>query len=402
MATNVIDAGSDIELTILMPCLNEAETLGLCISKALRYLQDSGVSGEVVVGDNGSADGSKEIARKLGARVVEIPIRGYGAALRGGITAARGRFVIMGDADDSYDFSDLGLFLARLREGNDLVMGNRFKGGIMPGAMPFLHRYLGNPVLSTIGRIFFKVGPGDFHCGLRGFSRDAILGLGLRTTGMEFASEMVVRAALSGMRMAEVPTILSKDGRSRPPHLRTWRDGWRHLKFLLLYSPKWLFLYPGIALLVLGAAMNALLLFGPVSFRGIEFDIRTMLVASASCIVGVQSICFAALARNYAASRKLVPPSVRYQQLLEYFTLDYAAAVGALILLLGLAGMLAAITQWGETGFGALEHANLLRLVNLSVTGIAIGIQLVLTGFLSGLLAIEHTETKMILDSPDT
>ena len=248
-----VDDGTSCELTVLMPCLNEVETLAACIGKALAYLRTQRVAGEVLLADNGSDDGSQAIARELGARVVDVPTKGYGAALLGGIAQARGRFVIMGDADDSYDFSQLDGFLARLRDGADLVIGNRFAGGIAPGAMPPLHRYLGNPVLSLIGRLFFGVGVGDFHCGLRGFRTDRVRALDLRTTGMEFASEMVVRSAVAGLRIDEVPCRLAPDGRSRKPHLKTWRDGWRHLKFLLIFSPRWLFLLPGGALTILGA-----------------------------------------------------------------------------------------------------------------------------------------------------
>jgi Glycosyl transferase family 2 len=288
-----------LELSIVIPCLNEAETIGTCVVKAVGFLRRHCIRGEVVVADNGSTDDSRAIVRGLGGRVVEVPVRGYGAALRAGTAAARGRYVIIGDADDSYDFSDLMPFLASLRAGNELVVGNRFKGGIKPGAMPALHKYLGNPVLSFIGRLLFRVGLGDFHCGLRGFAREAILGLDLHTTGMEFASEMIVCASLAGLSIAEVPTILSKDGRSRPPHLRTWRDGWRHLRFLLLYSPRWLFFYPGFALIVIGLAMNLLLLPGPVTIGlGVVLDIHTMLVADAAAIVGVQSVCFALIASN--------------------------------------------------------------------------------------------------------
>jgi len=247
---------SDLELTIVMPCLNEAETLERCIVKAKAYLEKAGIEGEVVIGDNGSTDGSQEIARKAGARVVDVPRRGYGAALMGAIEAARGKYVIMGDSDDSYDFSDLDVYVRKLREGNDLVMGNRFKGGIKPGAMPFLHRYLGNPVLSFIGRLFFKSDIGDFHCGLRGFRQDIVSVLGLQTTGMEFASEMVVKATLFKLKIAEVPTTLSPDGRSRPPHLRTWRDGWRHLRFLLVHSPTHLFILPGAIMAALGGLIK--------------------------------------------------------------------------------------------------------------------------------------------------
>ena len=247
-------SADDLELTILMPCLNEAETLATCIDKARRYLDTSGIRGEILVADNGSTDGSREIAAEHGARVVAVAERGYGAALKAGIKAAAGRYVIMGDADDSYDFSNLHPFVAKLREGVELVMGNRFKGGIAPGAMPGLHKYLGNPVLSGIGRLFFKSPIGDFHCGLRGFHRNAIAALGLESPGMEFASEMVVKATLRHKAIAEVPTTLSPDGRSRPPHLRSWRDGWRHLRFLMLFCPKWLFFYPGLVLLAAGLA----------------------------------------------------------------------------------------------------------------------------------------------------
>lgn len=379
-----------LELSIVMPCLNEAETIAACVEKGLGFLQREGVVGEVVVADNGSTDGSLRIARQLGARVVDVPTRGYGAALIAGISAARGCFVIMGDADDSYDFNALEPFLKKLRDGADLVMGNRFKGGIEPGAMPPLHRYLGNPVLSFIGRLFFNIDFGDFHCGLRGFSREAILRLKLRTTGMEFASEMVVRAALAGLKLAEVPTTLSKDGRSRQPHLRTWRDGWRHLRFLLLYSPRWLFLYPGLAMIFIGAVTMGILLFGPVRIGGLGLDIRTMLVASASCIVGVQSVCFAVIARTYATARGLVPPSPQYKRFLEYFTLERAVMTGGLVFLLGLAGLVSAVVAWGEVGFGDLDYSKLLRLVTISVTAIGIGVQLMLSGFLAGLLAIEQ------------
>src|SRR5271165_1983666 len=264
------------EFTILMPCLNEAETLANCISKARAFIARSGCTGEVVIADNGSTDGSEAIAEANGARVVHVVERGYGSALLGGIRAARGRYVIMGDSDDSYDFSDLDAFVDKLRDGHALVMGNRFKGGIKPGAMPPLHRYLGNPVLTTVGRIFFRSPCGDFHCGLRGFDRAAILGLDLQAPGMEFASEMVVKATIHNLNIAEVPTTLWPDGRTRPPHLRSWRDGWRHLRFLLLFSPRWLFLYPGIGLMVAGAIMMAWLLPAPRTIGGVTFGIHTL------------------------------------------------------------------------------------------------------------------------------
>jgi glycosyltransferase involved in cell wall biosynthesis len=380
-----------LELTILMPCLNEAETLATCITKAQSFINRTGIAGEVLIADNGSTDGSQDIARSLGARVVDVPTRGYGSALRAGISAADGRFIVMGDADDSYSFDKIDPFLERLRAGDDLVMGNRFRGGIDQGAMPFLHRYLGNPVLSFFGRLFFRSGLGDFHCGMRGFSKETISKLELRTTGMEFASEMVVRATITALKISEVPTTLSKDGRSRPPHLRTWRDGWRHLKFLLLYSPKWLFFYPGALLVAVGAALSSILFFGPIKIGAIGFDIRTMLVACTCLIVGVQGVCFATIARNFAESLNLLPPSPRFGRFLEAFTLERFVIGGSAIFLLGLAGLITAVVKWGEVNFGALDVANLLRSVTLSATAIIVGAQLVFTGFLAGLMSIKHS-----------
>src|SRR6202042_2802529 len=267
---------SELLVTILMPCLNEAETLAFCVRQAVAALRDNNIAGEVIVADNGSTDGSQKIATDEGARVVPVPIRGYGAALLAGIEAARGKYVLMADADASYDFGQLPRFLAKLEEGNDLVMGNRFSGEIKPGAMPPLHRYLGNPVLSYIGRLFFNIPARDFHCGIRAFRRDAMLDLNLRTTGMEFASEMVVKSSLANLRLSEVPTTLSPDGRSRPPHLRTWRDGWRHLRFLLLFSPRWLFLIPGATLLAVGMVLSVAVLPGPLVLGGITLDVNTL------------------------------------------------------------------------------------------------------------------------------
>ncbi len=277
----------ELELTIVLPCLNEAETLGVCLDKAFTSIRELGIAGEVVVADNGSTDGSQEIAEKAGARVVAIPRRGYGAALRGGIAAAAGEYILMADADDSYALDQIGPFVEALRGGADMVIGNRFQGGIEPGAMPFLHRRLGNPVLSRLGRLFFKIGVGDFHCGMRAFRRDKILALGLQTEGMEFASEMVVRASLAHLRIDEVPTVLRPDGRSRPPHLRTWRDGWRHLRFLLAFSPRWLFFYPAFALAVVGALGLGWLSFGPQRVGNVTFSVQTMLAFATSLIVGL-------------------------------------------------------------------------------------------------------------------
>jgi hypothetical protein len=301
---------AELELTILMPCLNEAETIEVCVRKALGFLKRSGVSGEVLIADNGSTDGSQGLAESQGARVVAVPERGYGAALLGGIKAAKGRYVIMGDADDSYDFENLDTMVERLRAGADLVMGNRFLGGIEKGAMPFLHRYLGNPVLSFIGKLFFKIPVSDFHCGLRGFNRESMLSLGLQSPGMEFASEMVVKSALHERRIEEVPTTLRPDGRSRPPHLKTWRDGWRHLRFLLLHSPEWLFLFPGLIMIGLGVAGVSMLAHGAVQITPhIELDIHTLVAACFSFLIGTQLVMFSALARRYAMIEGVLPPS---------------------------------------------------------------------------------------------
>ena len=381
----------NVELTILMPCLNEAETLAACIRVAQRFIAKAGIAGEVVVADNGSSDGSPQIAEAEGARVVSVPERGYGAALLGGIQAAQGRYIITGDADESYDFSELMPFIERLRDGADLVMGNRFKGGIAPGAMPFLHKYLGNPVLSGIGRLFFNINIGDFHCGLRGFNRDRISALNLRTTGMQFASEQVVRAALAGYRIEEVPTTLKKDGRSRAPHLRTWRDGWLHLSFLLMYSPKWLFLYPGLFLISIGIFAAFALLPGTVSVGKVGFDINTFAVACISVLVGVQAIGFAAIARRFATTHKLIPPSQRFSSLLNRLTLENLLISAALIGLAGFGGIAWCVLQWASTGFGPLEYSELLRLLRLlilSLTTIAIGVQLTFIAFLSAILNI--------------
>lgn len=392
----------EVELTILMPCLNEAETLAACIGKARAFLERTGISGEILVADNGSTDGSTELAERHGARVVSVAERGYGAALGAGIQAARGRYVIMGDADDSYDFSRLDLFLAQLRDGADLVMGNRFAGGIGPGAMPWLHRYIGNPVLSAVGRLFFRTPIGDFHCGLRGFSRDAILGLNLRTTGMEFASEMVVKATLAQLDIREVPTTLVKDGRSRPPHLRSIRDGWRHLRFLLLFSPRWLFLYPGFALLGLGLLVGALLLPGPMRVGHINFDVHTFLVAALCIIVGLQSISFAVIGRRFASRYGFIPPSGNYDRLLEALTLERILLVAALLMLVGIVSLLWGVGEWAERGFGPLNVSSTMRAVILAMTALVSGFQLMMSAFMSSMINIPIYERRVpaASDSP--
>lgn len=379
------------ELTILMPCLNEAETLAICVEKAQAFLDTNCVDGEVLIADNGSTDGSQAIARARGARVVEIHTRGYGGALLGGIEAARGRYVIMGDADDSYDFTALTPFLHKLRQGYDLVMGNRFKGGIQPGAMPALHRYIGNPVLTGFGRLFFQSPVGDFHCGLRGFTTDSIRRLKLRTTGMEFASEMVVKATLHGLRIAEVPTTLSPDGRSRAPHLRSWRDGWRHLRFLLIFCPRWLFLYPGLALMLLGLAAMVWLIPGPRIVGQVTLDIHTMLYASAAMVLGLQAVAFSMFSKIFAAGARLVPEDNRLAATIRMFTLERGIVFGALLTLAGLAGSLYSIFVWGSASFGELLPSSMMRVIIPSLTSLTIGVQIIFAAFfLSTLRLVSH------------
>jgi hypothetical protein len=372
-----------------MPCLNEAETLGLCIEKATAYIESRNIVGEVLIADNGSTDGSQDIARKLGARVVPVPEKGYGSALMGGIAAARGRFVIMGDADDSYDFGALDAYVEKLRDGQDLVMGNRFSGGIKPSAMPPLHRYLGNPVLSGIGRLFFKVPIGDFHCGLRGFRRAAITRLDLNTTGMEFASEMVVKAGLQNLSIAEVPTTLSPDGRSRPPHLRSWRDGWRHLRFLLLFSPRWLFLYPGVLLMFLGLAAMLWLATGPRSVGSLVLDVNTLVYAAAALICGYQAVTFAVFAKVFAINARLLPPDPRIASLIRLFSMEVGIVAGGLLLVSGLVASAYAVGFWGSASFGPLDPAVSLRIVVPAVTALVLGLQTAFASFFLGVLGLK-------------
>jgi glycosyltransferase involved in cell wall biosynthesis len=384
-------ANAPLELTILMPCLNEAETIATCVAKANGYLTRASVAGEVLVADNGSTDGSQALAVAAGARVVAVPEKGYGAALMGGVRAAHGRFVIMGDADDSYDFENLDGMVAHLRDGADLVMGNRFKGGIAPGAMPFLHRYLGNPVLSFIGRLFFAIPVGDFHCGLRGFSREAILELGLNSPGMEFASEMVVKASLRGLRIEETPTTLSPDGRSRPPHLKTWRDGWRHLRFLLLHSPRFLFIYPGLALIVAGLAGSALLARGAVRVSPkIELDIHSLVVACFAVLIGVQLLMFGALARRYQTLEGVLPPAPRFQRFLLGLDLETMLRASLVIFLAGVGGTGWAVVHWAGSGFGPIHYNGVMRVLVMSLTAVAVAIQLAATGFLASVFALRR------------
>jgi len=381
---------ADLELTILMPCLNEALTVQTCIYKARAYLQKSGIAGEVLVADNGSTDGSRILAEAAGARLVDIARKGYGAALIGGIGAARGRFVIMADADDSYDFTNLDDFVERLRAGCQLVVGNRFSGGIKPGAMPALNRYLGNPALSFIGRFLFASPIGDFHCGLRGFERQSILDLQLRASGMEFASEMVVKASLAKLRIAEVPTTLSPDGRRRAPHLRPWRDGWRHLRFMLLRSPRWLFLYPGIALAGAGLAGAAVLTYRSIPIPGVfTLDINALLYFAIAAVVGVQITFFGLFAQALARKLKLRMDHGFAEKLLRLASLEGTIALGAALVAAGLGGAAYAVVRWGEQSFGPLVPNEMMRITIPSVGTLAIGVQIVFGGFLLGFIEIE-------------
>jgi len=382
------------ELTILMPCLNEAETLATCIRKAQSFLDRAGIDGEVLIADNGSTDDSRTIAIAHGARVVPVAERGYGAALMGGIRAARGRSIIMADADDSYDLSRLEAFVERLRAGDELVMGNRFRGGIAPGAMPPLHRYLGNPVLTGIGRLFFGSVSRDFHCGLRGFDKGAIERLDLQTTGMEFASEMVVKATLHGLRISEVPTTLSPDGRSRPPHLRSWRDGWRHLRFMLIYSPRWLFLYPGMAMMGIGAAVLLWLLPGVRHIGGIALDVHTLIYAAGLILLGLQSVLFAVFTKLFGINLRLLPADPLFDRLVRASSLERGLIFGAFLAAVGLAGSVHAVMSWEGEAFGPQRPQELMRIVVPSLTAILVGMQLVFASFFLSVLQLKHLPAK--------
>jgi glycosyltransferase involved in cell wall biosynthesis len=381
----------DLELTVLMPCLNEARTVAVCIDKARACIERLGVDAEIVVADNGSTDDSRVLAEAAGARVVDVTVRGYGAALREGIVQARGRYVVMADADDSYDFSRLDDFLAALRGGADLVIGNRFLGGIRPGAMPWKNRYIGTPVLSALGRLFFNCPVGDFNCGLRGLSKSAFARLSLQTTGMEFASEMVIKATLMEMRVVEVPTVLSKDGRNRAPHLRPWRDGWRHLRFMLLFSPRWLFLYPGAALMLIGVVLGGMLLPGPVMLtERIGLDVQTLLFCLAAILVGFQAVSFGFCARIYALTAGFLPGDPLLNRLFRRLTLEVGLCVGALFLTVGAAGFAYAVAGWSEVQFGRLDPRQVLRTAIPAVLAICLGGQVILTSFLLSLFGLRR------------
>jgi glycosyltransferase involved in cell wall biosynthesis len=390
LVSGIDDEREDVELSVVMPCLNEAPTVGICVKKAIDALERHTIRGEVIIADNGSTDGSQEIAREFGARVVPVDRPGYGSALQGGIAAAHGEFVLMGDADDTYDFSQLHEFLAKLREGYDLVMGNRFLGAILPGAMPALHRYLGNPVLTGLGRLFFKCPVGDFHCGLRAFRKDAIEELELRTLGMEFATEMVVKATAFGLRVTEIPTTLSPDRRDRAPHLRTWRDGWRHLRFLLLYSPRWLFLYPGFSLFALGIVLSAVLLPGPKRVGNIVFDIHTLLFAAMAILIGFQSVVFATFTKIFAISEGLLPEDPRLTRMFRYVTLEAGLITGSLLILAGLGAWVMGLEYWRIRQFGPLDPEKTLRIVIPGVVCFTLGFQVVLSSFFLSVLGLSR------------
>jgi glycosyltransferase involved in cell wall biosynthesis len=380
---------SPLELTVVIPCLNEARTIEGCIREAMTALASAQITGEVVVADNGSTDGSQAIATAAGARIVPIAAKGYGHALRGGIAAAHGRYILMGDADGSYDFSHLPRFVDRLRAGADLVMGNRFLGGIQPGAMPWKNRYIGNPVLSFIGRLFFRTGIGDFHCGLRAFSAEAYQRMDLRTTGMELASEIVIKSVLFGLRVEEVPTILRKDGRDRPPHLRPWRDGWRHLRFMLLFSPRWLFWYPGIILMVIGAVLGAVLLQGPLPLGRITLDVHTLLFAAVTVLIGFQAASFALLSKFFAIRAGLRRAEASFDDWFRHVTLELGLIVGGVLVAAGLVLSLGAVGIWGGYGFGALEPTETLRWVIPGALCLVLGCQMILTTFFLGVLRLD-------------
>ncbi|HTD24386.1 MAG TPA: glycosyltransferase family 2 protein [Terriglobales bacterium] len=380
----------ELEVSVVMPCLNEAETLAICIKKAADALRQANIAGEIIVADNGSSDGSQEIAKQAGARVIHVEAKGYGNALRRGIAAARGRFIVMADSDDSYDFGHTPMFVEKLRTGPDLVMGNRFRGGIKRNAMPLSHRYLGNPAITAIGRLFFHSPCGDFYCGMRGFRKSAYEQMGLRTTGMEFACEMVVKATLLKMKIAEVPTTLSPDGRNRPPHLRTWHDGWRTLRFLLLYSPRWLFLYPGILLILFGAAGTFWLLPGPQRVGQVVFDIHTLLYALMSILLGFQAIAFATFTKVFAISEGLLPEDPRLMKAFRYIKLETGLLVGVLLMLVGFGGSVLAVSDWSARQFGPLNPFQMLRLVSPSVVALTLGFEIILSSFFLSVLGMKR------------
>lgn len=381
-----------MELTILMPCLNEAETLAICIRKAKKFLSENNIDGEVLISDNGSTDGSQDIAKAEGARVVSTDIKGYGSALINGTKNAYGKYVIMGDADDSYDFLHLMPFVEKLREGYDLVMGDRFAGGIEEGAMPWSHKYIGNPVLSFIGRLFYKSKIRDFHCGLRGYNRESMLNLHLQTTGMEYASEMVVKSELNGLKIAEVPTTLSKDGRSRPPHLRSFRDGWRHLKFLLMYAPNWLLLYPGFIFLILGLVLGGTIVVDKITINNINFSIHTLLYCACLIIIGLSILQMYLIVKVYAYNHNFLPK--KQTDWNHKIREDRIIAIGVGIVILGIVLSIIAVETWKASSMGDLNAEQTMRIVIPAVLCLIVGFQSIFTGFMVGVMKI-RTETSI-------
>ena len=392
-----------VELSIVMPCLNEARTLAICINKAQEFLRRAQIEGEVIVADNGSTDGSQTIAESLGARLIAVPVRGYGAALKAGIDAAQGKFVIMGDSDDTYDFSALDPFVEQLREGHDVVLGNRFRGGIRDGAMPPLHRYFGNPLLTLLARIFFEVPSGDVYCGLRGFTKEAYIRMQLRSNGMEFALEMIVKATLMKLRITEVPTTLSPDTRGREPHLRSWRDGRRSLRLYLFCSPRWLFLLPGILFMLVGLVSGTLLLLGPIQLPGLAFDIHTLACSAAAILIGFQALCFFAFAKMLALGQGLIPPDPGFKRFITAFRIEYGLAAGGALFLIGIAAALYAVHLWGREDFGDLDPFTMMRLIIPSALALTLGVQIGLSSLFLSLLKSYWRQSIMLageLDRP--
>jgi hypothetical protein len=379
------------EVSVVMPCLNEVETLGICIAKAQSSIETHHVSAEIIVADNGSTDGSQALATRLGARVVHVRERGYGSALRAGIEAAAGKYIVMGDADDSYDFAAIYPFVEQLRKGHDLVMGNRFRGGIVSGAMPWSHRWVGNPILSGLGRVFFRAPVRDFHCGLRAFTKKAYRRMDLQTTGMEFASEMVIKATLMGLKIGELPTTLYPDGRTRPPHLRSWPDGWRHLRFMLLFSPLWLFFVPGAAIFLLGAGLAVWLEIGPQRVGPAVLDIHTLLLAGFACLLGYQLVVFAAFTKMFAVREGFHRPSTLLKRLHPYVNLEAGVLSGMILAVFGTLGLVAAVWAWGVHGFEKLDPRQTMRDVIPGAVVLSLGVQTVFASFFLSILGIRTT-----------
>ena len=392
MNNDPVPESNQVELSIVLPCLDEELTVGNCVKQAVSFLKDNNVNGEVIVADNGSTDGSIDIAETNGARVARIAQKGYGSALAGGFKAAKGKFIIMADSDESYDLVNLLPFMEKLRQGYDLVMGNRFKGGIKTGAMPWHHRYIGNPILSFVGQLFFRTPAKDFHCGIRGFTKEAIEKMNLQTTGMEFASEIVVKASILGMKVTEVPTTLSPDKRDRPPHLRSFRDGWRHLRFLLIYSPQWLFLYPGIVLLFLGGVASLTLFFGTVNIGFRPLDFHSFILAGALMTVGLSMVSFALITRVYAYNFDLLPRRPRFFDLFKYFNLEIGLATGVILILFGIVLVIRAAILSYTPGFDNIGFGNSVRLVFGSSLSIIVGSQVILTSFVMSILGLNAKE----------